>query len=109
MADTNAVAKVSPRLIHTALVPEAAIAMGVDRECYGHQWDRVRVRLRRGAARDVSSRRAACAASESGVTGCREAGDGADRDHGCPGPWPVDRLGQERLRHPEQRIDAAVR
>src|SRR5262245_1276789 len=68
----------------------------------GNQLDCVRVRLRRCAPRDVSSPRSARASSDYGFKRCGKAGDGTDRDDGCPSPWPADCLGKEFLRRTEK-------
>ena len=85
LANTNAVAKVSTRLIQRAIVPEAAIAqkgwivsaMAIDGIVFASVFGG-------GVARDVPSCPAARAASESGFKGFREAGDGTGSGRWLP-------------------------
>src|SRR5262249_49872045 len=69
-----------------------------------NQLDRVRVRFWRRAAWHPSSRRSASTASECGVQGYCEAGDGTGRDDGCPCSRPAGRLGQGFIRCAEREL-----
>ena len=68
----------------------------------------IRVRFWRGAARPVVSQHIARASSRRRHKGCREARNRADRDDGCAGPRPVDRLGEEHLRHASKPVIAGL-
>src|SRR2546426_11397766 len=61
----------------------------MERQCNGSQLGRVRMRLRRCAARPGSSRPSARTSSESRFEGLREARDGTDRDDGGPCAVPT--------------------
>jgi hypothetical protein len=64
------------------------------------------VRFWRGAARPVISQHIARTSSQHRHKGCRQARNRADRDNGCASPRPVDRLGEEHLRHTSKPVIA---
>ena len=81
--------------MHRSKTPFLALGERRNRESDDHQLDRIRMRLWRRDARDVSSDRCPRASFERGVQGCRETRDGIDRDHVRAGPGFIDSLGEE--------------
>src|SRR5208282_4808644 len=81
----------------------------LNRDPDGNRRDRLRLRVRRSPARYASALGAPGGAFERGDKGCRKGGDRADRDDDSAGPQPAGLLGEERLRHAQQRTRTYVR